>query len=51
MPCMSYSLCWVVGVCKDEEGTTILGLGLPRWLNSKEFACQCRRNERHGFYP
>ena len=22
---------------------------LPRWLNGKEFACQCRRNRRHGF--
>ena len=48
---MYQALCCVVGVSKNEEGTTILGLGLPRWFNSKEFAYQCRRNRRRGFYP
>ena len=24
---------------------------LPRWLSSKESACQCRRHKRHGFNP
>ena len=28
--------------------TLILSLGLPRWVNGKESACQCRR---HGFDP
>ena len=23
---------------------------LPRWLSDKEFACQCRRCRRHGFF-
>ena len=27
---MYQALCWVAGVSKNEEGTTILGLGLPR---------------------
>ena len=26
-------------------------IGLPRWLNGKELACQCRRRKRHGFDP
>ena len=25
--------------------------GLPRWLSNKEFACQCRRCNRHMFDP
>jgi len=25
--------------------------GLPRWLSSKESACQCRRHRRYGFNP
>ena len=25
--------------------------GPPRWLSSKESACQCRRHRRHGFDP
>ena len=23
----------------------------PKWLSGKESACQCRRCQRHGFYP
>ena len=26
-------------------------MGLPRWLNGKESACQCRRQSRHDFNP
>ena len=25
--------------------------GLPRWLTDKESSCQCRRHEKHRFYP
>ena len=25
--------------------------GLPRWRTGKEYACQCRRPKRPGFYP
>ena len=28
-----------------------LGIGLPRWHSSKEFACQCRRHKRCGLDP
>ena len=28
-----------------------LCLGLPRWLSGRESTCQCRRCQRHGFYP
>ena len=29
----------------------MLHLGLPRWLNGKESACQCRRHKRCRFNP
>ena len=28
-----------------------LYIGLPRWCNGKEYACQCRRHKRRGFDP
>ena len=46
----------VHGVAKTQtrlsDGTTIAFLsGLPRWLSSKESACQCRRCKRRRFDP
>ena len=29
----------------------LAGMGLSRWLSSKESACQCRRCKRHGSIP
>ena len=31
--------------------SSMLLLGLPRWLSGKEPACQCRRHKRCGFNP
>ena len=39
-------LVWMQTAATFPEGS--LTTGLPRWLNGKESACQCRR---HQFYP
>ena len=30
---------------------SMMNIGIPRWLNSKESTCQCKRSRRHGFDP
>ena len=35
--------------CRFLFAFVYLFLNLPRWLSSKESACQCRRGRRHGF--
>ena len=45
---------WIKVKCMNSacSWTTItVQLGLPWWLRSKEFACQCRRHRRHAFDP
>ena len=34
---------------RGHLGEQIQPSGLPRWLNGKASACQCRRHRRHGF--
>ena len=46
---------------RRQEGSTVTSwethyvyihiLLLPRWCSGKEFACQCKGHERHGFDP
>ena len=41
---------------KESDTTELLNssmllLGLPRWLSGKEPDCQCRRHKRCGFNP
>ena len=50
----SYNLHIVKGLTAIEfRKFTVWGIniGLPRWLNDKEPACQCRRHKRHRFDP
>ena len=38
---------WYINSCNSHKcykASTIIPIGLPRWLSGKEFACQCRRN-------
>ena len=37
------------GAGRGHLGEHIQPSGLPRWLNGKASACQCRRHRRHGF--
>ena len=38
-------------ILKDLIKLYITIKGLPKWYSSKEFLCQCKRNERCGSIP
>ena len=54
----NHTFCWLPSLTYFSQQSTVLNiyswlpsLGLYRWLNDKESACQCRRWRRCGFHP
>ena len=38
-----------MNISQDNKSYLRQTHGLPKWLNGKEYDCQCRRHKRHGF--